>query len=123
MKKTIIISLLALMGLVIAIFFSNEWNRAAFGSNDYIEKGTKFGITIGSPEKEAHWHLFSKGLLPFNLSGGGIYDEQTCHGHTYPKYTKVQAYADDSWRSGIICVASENGVVNRVSWHYAMFQP
>ncbi len=115
-----------LLIVCVAIFFSSEWNRAAFGSRGFEDNGSKFGIEIGSQYSEAEQHLLSKGLVPYDLeynpkvSKAGI---KKCHGHEYPDDVYLQAFDDDSWRRGIICVASKDNKVIRLSWHYGMFQP
>jgi len=112
--------------VILVMFFTNEWNRAAFGSQGYIENGSKFGIEIGSPYLEAKQNLLVKGLVVLNISYHRKLSKtgaQNCHGHEYPDNVKLEAFHDDSWRRGVICIASKDNKVIRLSWHYAMFQP
>jgi len=107
------------------LFVSNEWNRAAFGVRDYIEKGEKFGISIGSGKNEVIDHLAAHGLVDGTTLGANEthYDPQNCHSHEYKDEYEVQIWDDHSWRQGVICVAFLDGKLARMSWIYGMFQP
>jgi len=124
LKSVLFVGILLL--LFIVVFFSSEWNRAAFGSSGIIDNGSKFGIEIGSSYSEAKQHLLSQGLVPYDIEynpkvrATGI---KQCHGRKYPDNVFLQAFDDDSWRRGIICVASKNDKVIKISWHYGMLQP
>jgi len=128
MKKAIKMIILVL-GLTLTVsfllFISNEWNRAAFGAHGHIEKGTKFGLTIGDSKSEVVSYLVARGLtdgttLEINETH---YNPQSCHNHIYSDEYEVQIWDDRSWRRGTICVAFLDGKLARVSWYYGMFQP
>lgn len=110
---------------LIVVFLSNEWNRAALGSEGYIEKGTKFGLTIGDRKQEITEHLVTRGLVDESTSGANEtgYNSQSCLLHIYPSKYEVQVWGDDSWRRGTICIAFLDGKLARMSWHYNMLQP
>jgi len=121
---------LLIIGLIIVLsltfIFSSEWNRAALGSQGYIDEGSKFGIEVKSSLEDAHKILESKGLYSYDLSENRKLSPsglQNCHGREYPDDILLEAFSDDSWRRGIICIASSEGEVISLSWHYGMFQP
>jgi len=111
---------------LVAVFLSNEWNRAALGSRGYIDNGSKFGVKIGSSYLEAKQGLLSRGLILYDPMEGQKLSEtgtQRCHGQEYADNITLEGFSDHSWRRGIICVASKDGKVIRLSWHYGMLQP
>jgi len=122
-RAMILITILALV--TIAIFLSNEWNRAAFGSEGYIVEGKKFGLTIGASKKEMTEYLVNRGLVDGTELGANEtgYNPQSCHFHIYPDKYEVEIWDDESWRGGVICVAYLDGKLARVSWMYNMLAP
>jgi len=120
------VMVLMIIGLgVLVVFLSNEWNRAAFGSEGYIVEGKKFGLTIGASKKEMTEYLVERGLadrsIPRTNEVG--HNPQSCHLHIYANEYEVQLWADKSWRRGTICVAYLDGKLTRVSWIYNMLAP
>ncbi len=124
--KTKILSIIGVFLLAaITVFFGSEWNRAAFGSQGYIEKGEKFSVKIGAIRVDVINHLTAQGLV--NISTLGIkethYNPQSCHSHIYGDEYEVELWDDDSWRRGTICTAFIDEKLTRMSWWYGMFQP
>ena len=123
--KKVVIGIAILAFGLLAIFLSNEWNRAAWGSEGYIENGTKFGLTIGESKPEVAIYLTSRGLI--NETTVGInethYNPQSCYNYIHGAEYEVELWRDDSWRRGSICIAFLDGKLARVSWWYGMFQP
>lgn len=123
-KRIVILLIIFFLGLGV-VFLSNEWNRAAFGSEGHIEKGTKFGLSIGDSKKEITEYLVDRGMI--EKSGRGAnetgYNPQSCHLHIYVEKYEVELWADESWRRGTICVAYLDGKLTRVSWIYSMLSP
>jgi hypothetical protein len=123
-KKVLILVTVLIVSLIV-VFFSSDWNRAAFGSKGYIEQGEKFGLTIGDSKQEVIEYLVAKGLLDvtkieIRLTG---HNPQRCHGHIYGDEYIVQVWSDSSWRRGIICAAFIDGKLVHLSWLYSMLQP
>ena len=129
-KKVVIVKwfaifITALILGVIAIFLSNEWNRAAFGSEGYIVEGEKFGLSIGASKEEITDYLVHRGLVNGTQWGANEtgYNPQRCHSHIYPDKYEVQIWVDESWRGGVICVAYLDSKLARVSWIFDMLAP
>lgn len=125
-RNKIVILVALVLAVLLAMFFMSEWNRAAFGSQGYINKGSRFGVEIGSPYLEAKEHFMSRGLIVYNPMEGQELTESNgkrCHGQEYSSDVTLDGFADDGWRRGIICMASKDGTVVRLSWHYGMFAP
>jgi len=120
-KKTKwIISAAIILTISGIVFFSSEWNRAGFGSMGYISEGSKFGIGIGTELDTAHKQLKSRHIYEWDLANQPEH-RQNCHGKEYPGDILLKAFHDDSWRKGVICIASQNGKIIAMSWHYGMF--
>lgn len=107
------------------LFFSSEWNRAAFGSKGSIEQGEKFGISIGSNKQDTIDYLTARGLIDETAVGINEthYNPQSCYNYIHGAEYEVELWADDSWRRGSICVAFIDGKLARMSWLYGMLQP
>jgi len=118
-----LISKIALIAIVIggAIFFSNDRNRAYFGSRGNIEEGKKFGIKIGDSRVNVISHLEKSNFENITSDQPLNSNPQECHFIVYADDIKVDVFWDASWRRGIICVASQDGIVVRMSWDYAFY--
>lgn len=123
-KKTLVFTTTITVTLIV-IFFSNEWNRAALGTEGYIDEGSKFGIEIGSNTQDVITRLIDRGLVDAADIGKNEthYNPQECHSRLYADDIEVRLLWDRSWRQGTICIASKSGVIVGVSWWYGMFQP
>ena len=104
----------AVLALLAVLFFLNERNRALFVSGP-IEKGARYGVKVGAPLEDAVAKLESYSLVretPGSRSRCmGLYDREN---------GQLHRFVDDSWRSGVICIASENGKVTGIDSHFTM---
>jgi hypothetical protein len=105
-----------------AIFFSAERNRVAFGGRGSIEKGQKFGVKIGDSRKDAIAHLEDSEFLDVTLLGSINDNPQLCDGVVYDDDFRVDIFLDETWRSGAICLVSQDGIVVRMSWNYGFME-
>ena len=125
MKKIVLYICLCLIVGISIWFFSNEHNRAAFGSSGYIKDGSKFGVEIGADRQVTINFLIAKGFIDSTVSviKETHYDPQSCHNRKYKEGIKVDSFWDEGWRGATICLASESGIVIGMSWDYNMFAP
>jgi len=115
------IAALALFGvLTLSLwFFSNQVNRLALVSDaGFLERGSMFGVTIGSPVGEIESAVRQYGFKPYKI---GVRD--TCLHHDYERSIRINVYTDDTWRRGTLCIAYNNSThrVTAIEWSYAAF--
>jgi hypothetical protein len=119
MKHLVWLILLFVALGVLVYLSSDDSDRAGLigGSTGYITSGSKFGISIGMPLATARLRLAGRGLQPLDLASLHA-PPHRCLGWAYPPDHTVEAWTDDSWRRGTICIASVHGAVASVRWHF-----
>lgn len=123
--KTWLFFVTAFLGMLV-IFLAFERNRVFFGGIGNIEKGEKFGISIGEKRTISHERLNSLGFEQYELGKYKNPDDKndnSCHGRVYTKDIVVEAFTDKSWRGGTLCLASKDGIIVSLSWDYGFVGP
>jgi hypothetical protein len=86
-----------------------------------IEIGSKFGVTVGATPEQARAALLSHGFgeapAAFNSS------VPQCGGRFVREGETLFAFADESWRKGMICVFVREDTVRAISWWFDPFVP
>lgn len=111
-----------LLVIQIALFMSacelDMMHPSEFNGN--IDKGSKFGVTIGDSIEYAHnqmladgWELRKNKTRPYVVTND---NPQECHGFIYPQQVEVRVYKDSD--RGIVCIANLDDKVIRLSWHF-----
>lgn len=103
-----------------SVFLSNDLNRTALaGGTGDVAAGGALGLSVGMPATEAEARLTAHGLkvVPDETP------EAPCLGRTYKPDETVRIFADDSWRRGTICLASQNDRLSRIVWYFAPLSP
>ena len=110
---------LIIIGMLVFLS-SDELDQAGFtSSNGHIESGAKFGIYIGMPVSDARQRLVSRGLSPDDLTiESHFVPPQSCLHRVYGPDRHVEAWSDDSWRRGTICLTSTQGKITSVAWRF-----
>jgi hypothetical protein len=101
------------------LLLSSDLNRAAvLGSEGYIDRGSKFGIAIGSSANEAGQNLSRQGLELSPEDG-----RSNCLDRRYDASHSVQVWEDNSWRRGTICLESYDDKVVSIGWYFSWAAP
>lgn len=112
--KLIILLLLAAVAAGAAYIGSDEYNRAGFfGSEGYIEAGSKFGIRIGMDHGAAVEKLRIDGLELLEPA-----EPRNCLGRAISTIQRVELWWDKSIFGGVICLVSRDNLIVGIGWSF-----
>lgn len=88
MKRWIFV--FAAMAVAVGWFMIDDFNRiGVLASRDYIQQGSKFGVSIGDSTDVARRHLSERGLTSFKTEY-----KQSCHGRAFSDDEQVEGWHD-----------------------------
>lgn len=115
---------LAIVSLVIAVLAIALWRDEPLrlilsgGGDGTASTGKVLGVAIGDPRTSAKLALIERGLVQAGSQRGGV-----CVKERFTSAQLVDVYRDESWRKGVVCVASVNETVVRVEWYFNPLSP
>jgi len=96
---------------------ASEIDMAAMsGSHGEIRSGERFGIQIGSSHESAMKVLSALG---FHTSETTLPKNWACI--DLERGEREDMTFDNSWRGGVICVASRDGRISAIGWNFSPF--
>ena len=111
---------IAIAFALLALFLADEFSRAAIaGSSGHIERGRRFGITVGESRETAASALRRRHIESVEPTS----DFHGCFLQPAPPESEVSLYHDNSWRKGVICLITVDDKVTMIRWHYDWLAP
>lgn len=108
--------LIVLLIAVLTFGLIDPRNSVFANPQGYVADGSKFGVRVGDSIDTGAAKLLSlRGMKHVRSTRGGI-----CIFRRYGPETRVELFADDSWRNGVVCLAGADGRVREIVWQYSI---
>jgi len=120
--------LLALAALAsLYVFLSSERNQDVISSKGFIDRGSKFGVTIGQSKSVVDNGLRQRGYAigssASSMKINGSHTKNHCYSKPIADNLIPVIYYDNTWRRGSLCVVYLEEKVKEIHWWYDMFAP